>query len=139
MVEIKRLIGEVAAQHGIRLEADDPAFALVTLNQLVLEETANRLYDQVSSALQRFTESLSKAEHRAGKALAQEVKTAASEFRHELSDGSESMRACSVDAPSETGRLNEQAACYRWLAIGALSGLLLFVAGVAFGKIVPGL
>jgi hypothetical protein len=32
MIDQKHLIGQVAAKNGIRLEPDDPAFALVTLN-----------------------------------------------------------------------------------------------------------
>ena len=33
MIDQKQLIGQVAAKNGIRLEPDDPAFALVTLNE----------------------------------------------------------------------------------------------------------
>jgi len=32
MQDVKRLISEVAAQNGIRVEPDDPLFALVTIN-----------------------------------------------------------------------------------------------------------
>ena len=35
---VQRLIAEVAAQHGLFLKPDDAAFALVTMNRLVLEE-----------------------------------------------------------------------------------------------------
>jgi hypothetical protein len=37
-LDTKALIGEVAARHGVTLKPDDPAFALVTLNHLVLEQ-----------------------------------------------------------------------------------------------------
>ena len=36
---VQRLIAEVAAQHGLFLKPDDAAFALVTMNRLVLEES----------------------------------------------------------------------------------------------------
>ena len=39
--DVMALIGEVAARHGITLRPDDPVFALVTVNQLVLEQTMN--------------------------------------------------------------------------------------------------
>ena len=42
MPDIQRLIAEVSARHRIRVEPDDPALALVTLNQLVLEESVGR-------------------------------------------------------------------------------------------------
>ena len=38
MTDRKRMIGEVAARHGIRLEEDDPAFLLVTLAELAMQE-----------------------------------------------------------------------------------------------------
>lgn len=43
MIDQKQLIGQVAAKNGIRLEPDDPAFALVTLNEAVLQHTAAAL------------------------------------------------------------------------------------------------
>src|SRR5690348_12136994 len=104
MLDVKQLIAEVAAQNGIRLEPNDPAFALVTLNQLVLEETANRLCSQVSAALARFTDSLSKAEHLAGRTLAHEVKAATAEIRRDWVANSQSVVSASA-ADTISGRL----------------------------------
>lgn len=78
------MIGQVAAKNGIRLEPDDPAFALVTLNEAVLQDALASLTQDIRQVLNSFTESLAKTEHRAGKALAQDVKTAAAELRQEL-------------------------------------------------------
>jgi hypothetical protein len=44
-VDIKRLIGEVAARHGVVLKESDPIFLTVTLNQLVLEEYVKLIED----------------------------------------------------------------------------------------------
>ena len=38
MFDVKQLIGEVAAQNGIRVEPNDPLFALVTMNKIVLDQ-----------------------------------------------------------------------------------------------------
>ena len=84
MIDQKRLIGEVAAKNGIRLEPDDPAFALVTLNETVLQDTVGSADARDSASLQSFAESLEKTENRAGKVLAQDVKVAAAELRREL-------------------------------------------------------
>ena len=43
MLDTKRLIAEVVARNGIRIDPDDPAFALVTLVQLVLEESSRQI------------------------------------------------------------------------------------------------
>jgi hypothetical protein len=42
MPDIKRMISEVAAENGIRVEPGDPLFALVTMNRLVLEASARK-------------------------------------------------------------------------------------------------
>ena len=65
MIDVNRLIGEVAARNGIRVEPGDPAFALVTLNQLVLEETARQLTDEVRSGIAEFTVAVQKTETQA--------------------------------------------------------------------------
>ena len=41
--DIKTLIGEVAARHGVTLRPDDPAVVLVTMNQLVLDQAIAEL------------------------------------------------------------------------------------------------
>ena len=124
MLDVKRLIGEVAAKNAIRLEPDDPAFALVTLNQLVLEETANRVCEHVSAALAKFTESLSKAEHLAGKTLAQEVKAAAAEIRKDWATDLHEMQSGLA-----LGARAYQPEQYVWLAGGVLLGMTLMVTG----------
>ena len=37
-IDIQRLIAEVAARHRFLLKPDDPAIALVTMNQLILDD-----------------------------------------------------------------------------------------------------
>jgi len=46
--DIRRLIGEIAERHGVLLEASDPIFIAVTINELVLE----RFVRQVETALE---------------------------------------------------------------------------------------
>src|SRR3954452_14292537 len=125
MTDVKRLIAEVTAQNGIRLEPNDPAFTLVTLNQLVLDETANRLLGQVSATLAQFAESLSKGEHLAGKTLAQEVKAAVLEARKEWAA---EFQAVQSGAVADLGRTHQ--AQLRWLAAGVFLGLMLTLAGI---------
>src|ERR1022692_4829840 len=45
---VQRLIAEVAAQHGLFLKPDDAAFALVTMNRLVLEESLEAIRGRVA-------------------------------------------------------------------------------------------
>lgn len=129
MLDVKRLIGEVATQNGIRLEPDDPAFALVTLNQLVLEETSKRLFDHVSTTLAQFTESLSKGEHLAGRALAQEVKAVAAGIRKECAGDFQRMQSVAGFNPATSSS-------YFWMVIAALCGAALTAAGFALCRMI---
>jgi hypothetical protein len=52
--DLRELIGEVAARHGIRLEPDDPAFALVTLHRLVFERVVAQTVQEIQAAADRF-------------------------------------------------------------------------------------
>ena len=132
MLDIQRLIGEVAAKNGIRLEPNDPAFALVTLNQLVLEETVARLTENVSSMLTQFSDSLSKAERRAGAVLAQDLKIAITKMRDHLTVEPQTQSRKMLPPPT----LLKAVAAYRWAALGLLASMLIFGIGIAIGTII---
>ncbi len=132
MLDVKRLIAEVTAHNGIRLEANDPAFALVTLNQLVLEETTTRLLNQISATLAQFAESLSKGEHLAGKTLAQQVKAAALEARKEWA----AELLATQSGPAAVG--HTPAAQLRWFRAGVLLGIILTGTGMGLYRLIAG-
>jgi hypothetical protein len=39
-MDLKRLVAEMASQHGIRMDVNDPAISIVLLNRLMLERAA---------------------------------------------------------------------------------------------------
>jgi hypothetical protein len=133
MLDVKRLIGEVAARNGIRVESWDPAFALVTLNELVLEEIACRLTEEVHSGIAEFTEAVQKTEARAGKLLAQQVKEAAAELRRELQRDIEDARLRASEIILDVHRAHRKPALIRWGSAGLITGLTLFSSGLWIG------
>ena len=133
MLDVKRLIGEVAARNGIRVESWDPAFALVTLNELVLEEIARRLTQEVHSGISEFTDAVHKTETHAGKILAQNVKTATAEFRREMQRDIEDARLKAIEIAMEVHRAHSRPAIIRWGAAGLITGLALFGSGLWIG------
>ena len=133
MIDQRQLIGQVAAKNGIRLEPDDPAFALVTLNEAVLQDASAALTQEIRQALNSFAESLAKTEHRAGKALAQDVKTAAAELRRELNADIERASLKANDLVRQVSAANARPAIVKWMALGAMAALLLFLCGVFVG------
>jgi hypothetical protein len=122
MLEVKQLIAEVAARNGIRIDEHDPAFCLVTINQLVLEETARDIVDEIRSVTQDFERAAEKVQSRAGVILAQALKEMMSSIRHELDV--QSARTCgSVDR-------RYRVFC---MAVGTLLSLVVFACGVLVG------
>jgi len=133
MIDVNRLIGEVAARNGIRVEPGDPAFALVTLNQLVLEEATRQLTEEVRSGIAEFTVAVQKTETRAGKVLAQQVKAAAAELRQELQRDIETARLRAAEMVTQVHRAHRTSALVRWGATGLICAVTLLGAGLWIG------
>jgi hypothetical protein len=133
VLEISRLIAEVKEKDDVRILPGDPAFALVTLNQLTLEDLANRLTAGVHAGIVEFNETLQRTEARAGAALAQQVKASAAALRQEIQ---KDIDAASLNA-AEAVRLINRAhtrnllICCGLLLVAAM--LAMFGAGVWVG------
>jgi hypothetical protein len=122
MLDVKQLIAEVAARNGIRIDADDPAFCLVTLNQLVLEQAAREVVEEIRMATREFEQAAETVHRRAGMVLAQANKELLASIRHELA--------------TESGlpqRSADRRLALRWATLGVLVSLVLFACGVLVG------
>src|SRR5438034_1188503 len=119
MLDVKRLVSEVAARNGIRIDEDDPAFCLVTLNQLVLEETVTKAAEEIRAASRDFEEAVHKVQARTGVLLGQQVKRCLEEARHLLTRDVVAVKR-QMSGPSDQ---------IRWIVIGLLSALLIFTGG----------
>jgi hypothetical protein len=81
--DIDRLIAEVAARHGILLKRDDAAFALVTINQLVLEQALSEIGESIRGVVAEFENAVIRQHSRVGGIIGQEIKRAIAELRAE--------------------------------------------------------
>src|SRR6201999_4620977 len=61
-IATKELLSEIAKRHGFRLDSDDPAIAIVSLNQLVFEKSVQELCDCVGAAVGNIESTAKKAE-----------------------------------------------------------------------------
>jgi hypothetical protein len=135
MIDVKRLIAEVAARDGIRVEPGDPAFALVTLNQLVLEDAAEQIREYIHAGVAEFTEAVRRTEVRAGRLLAEQVKEAAGELRDELHRDIEKARLEANEIVQAVHGAHTKAALNRWFAAGVFAGAGMFAAGLWIGTV----
>ena len=131
-IDLKRLAAEVSMQHGIRIDADDPMMAVVTLNRLVFEQAVAQVLDRVQSAVRDFETATEKVQVRAGGVLAQEVRECAATLRDEIVrvvgrvDPSISRTSASTNSAARVARTV-------WLVAGLSLALMLFAFGVWLG------
>src|SRR5579863_222330 len=129
----QRLIAEVATRHNVFLKPDDPAIALVTMNQLILEHTTRTLHEQIRATIAEFHASMEKAETRAGNTLAQRVKESAVQMQRGLQND---IHIAGMKAREFVHLVNEahrRPALLRWSAVGLMAGAFLFGGGVWLG------
>jgi len=84
--DVQHLIDEVAARHRLLLKPDDAAFAIVTMNRLVLEESLEAIHSQIHEDLALFETATKKMQTRAGTFLAAELRESAAGIRQELEE-----------------------------------------------------
>ena len=133
--DVQRLIGEVAARHGILLKPDDAAFALVTINRLVLEEVMTELLNKVEHAMAEFDGAAARVQAQAGSLLASEVRDAAAAIRRELQGDIASAGKQASQLVLEVHRAHSRSSVDKWLTLGVACALLLFVSGVFVGRL----
>lgn len=132
--DVKGVIAEVAARHGIALRPDDPVFALVTVNQLVLEQTMAELIGQVQQMTNEFDRVAARVQTRAGSVLATEVRRAGLEVRQALRQDITSAGIRAHESEDEDQRTAARSIVYLYLSAGLITALALFVIGVLVGR-----
>jgi hypothetical protein len=115
MIDRKRLIGEVAARHGVRLEEDAPAFLLVTLAELAMKDAQAEFLAAVRLSTAEHEESAERIQKRIGESLAKAV---IGGFRTGAASGSPQRLPLAL---------------IPMICFGLLAGLTLFGAGFVFG------
>ena len=118
--DIDRLIAEVAARHGILLKKDDAAFALVTLNQLILDSAIADLVAQMHAATAELESAMEQVQEKAGIAIAKQVKVVVQELNEGFDPALEATRRSQ----------NSEASAWQWSILGA------FAVGLAMGVLV---
>jgi hypothetical protein len=134
-ITTQRLIAEVAVRHNVFLKPDDPAIALVTMNQLILDDAMESVHGQIRATIAEFHASMQKAEKRAGSILAQGVKESVVQMQQGLKND---IHIAGLKAREIVHLVNEahrRPALIRWSAVGLVVGALLFGGGVWLGTL----
>jgi hypothetical protein len=134
-LDLKQLAAKVSVEHGIRVDPDDPIMAVATLNRLVLEQTANEILKEVRSATREFEQAAENVQVRAGAVAAQRLRECVAVLRQEIPKDIDNASTRGRKGIADVGRGDEGPPIQRWVAIGLLSGALLFGCGVWLGII----
>ena len=131
-MDLKRLAAEVSAQHGIRVDPDDPMMAVATLNRLVFEQAVGQVLERVQGSVRDFETAADKVQVRAGGALAQEIRDCGLELRQEVGKVFEDFSRVEPNGQDiNSGFLTR--ADRKWLVMGLAIALLLFCLGIWLG------
>jgi hypothetical protein len=127
------MCAEVLRRMGLKVGEDDPAFLLVELNRLALEEAVSIVVERLAP--------LPGAIEQAGVALAKGVASATqrvvdeefAEARKKIATEADAARAAAARAICELVREQRQAHTDKWIALGYLFGCLFAVGVFASG------
>ena len=133
-LDLKKLAAEVSAQHGIRVDPDDPIMAMMTLNRLVFERALDEVLERLKASADDIERAAGRVQVRAGTALAQEVKEYTASIEQKTTAAIDSI----VATAGQHQRKAPQLANVRLLGILILSALAAFAIGMYMGALFSG-
>ena len=134
-IDVKRIVGEVAARHGVLVEENDPLMVALSANGVLLEALARELLDELRTVSARVENVTMELPDEMSAALKQAAEYAASSVRRGLEldiEGAGLKARAIVDA---VHRSQSSAAMWTWITAGLFAGMALFAAGVAVGRL----
>jgi hypothetical protein len=133
--DVERLIAEVASRHRLLLKPDDAAFALVTMNRLVLEESLEAIHCRVLEDLALFQTAAQKAQNRAEAVLAAEVRDSAAGIRGELRRDIQDARLQASKIVQQVNDAYQKPMSDQKFTLVTFAAVLLIVLGIILGRV----
>jgi hypothetical protein len=132
-LDIQQIVDQLARQHGIRVDTNDPAVAIVLLNRVVLEHTADELAKDIQIGLHEFEEAVKKVQTRAGQLVAAEFNDRAAALRSELQRDITLAGAKASEIVFRVEQANRQPVMLRWAMLGIVAALAILFIGLWIG------
>ena len=132
-VDAKKLSGEVAARHGLLIREDDPAMALVTMSEIVLEQVLKEAEVRFRGVLSEAEKSQKRSQQDVLVWVQEEMGRVGSALRVQLQRDVDAGRLQARELVVQLSQVYARSAVRRWVALGIVSGLLLVLIGVVFG------
>ena len=132
-VDAKKLTAQVAARHGLLIREDDPAMALVTMSEIVLEQVLEKAEAGLRGILAEAEKKQRRSQQDSAVWVQEEIERAGSGLRAQLQRDIDTGRLQAKELVVQLAHLYSRSAVRRWVALGIVSGLLLLLIGVALG------
>jgi CHASE3 domain sensor protein len=129
----QKIIGLIAERNGIRVEKDDPVFAVATICQAYLEEAGRQIEASMSKHLTEFEAAVAKVQTRAGQLLAAECNDRVASIRSELQKDIVLAGAKANEIVFRAEQANRHPVMLRWAVLGTVVSLALLVLGLWIG------
>ncbi len=124
----KFVIGEVAARHGIKIDANDPMMAVVTMNELAMVQAITPVIDRIEAVGPAFEEVILKVHRRAGRLLSDEVSQAAAIVRAEIQRDIEKARLDASQLILDVQQANKQTLRLVWFVMSLIFAMVVILA-----------
>ena len=132
-VDTKKLTSEVAARHGLLIRDDDPAMALVTMSEIVLQQVLERAEVGLRALLSDAEIGQKMLQQEALVWVQDEIGHAGGALRVQLQRDIAAGRLQAKELVVQLSQMYSRSAVRRWVALGIASGLVLLLIGVGLG------
>ena len=129
----QKIISLIAERNGIRVEKDDPVFAVATICQAYLEEAGRQIEASIRERLAEFEAAVGKVQARAGQLVAAEFNERVASIRSELQQDIVLAGAKANEIVFRAEQANRQPVILRWATLGIVAALALFLIGLWIG------
>ena len=129
----QKIIGLIAECNGIRVEKDDPVFAVATICQAYLEEAGRQIEASMGKHLTEFEAAVAKVQTRAVQLVAAEFNDRVASIRSELQKDIVLAGAKANEIVLRAEQANRHPVMLRWAVLGTVVSLALLMLGLWIG------
>ena len=129
----ERLVRVIAGRHNIRVDRDDPLFAVGTICEAYIDEAGRRFDELIKNRMAEFEAAAGRIEKRAGQLVAQEFNDHLAAVRNSLQTDITLAGAKANEIVYRIAQANGYPVMVRWTAIGVVFAVLMFACGLVIG------
>lgn len=135
-LDMARLVAEVAARHGFLIRQDDPAMAIVTMNQLALEQSMEFLEKRMRCVVRDIEERLQRKETDVLDRIEEASRSAAAAVKEDIQRDLERGNLHARELIIRLQKVYARPSARFWTSCGMVLAVLLFLAGIVIGHVV---